>query len=47
MTREQKIELLISLLNQMKVEEREEVISLIIYTVQTQGHHPGHHPTAD
>ncbi len=47
MSREQKIELLINLINQLPNKDREDVISLIAYTVQTREHHPDHHQTED
>lgn len=47
MSREQKIELLINLISQLPDPDREDVISLIAYTVQIRGHHPDLHQTED
>lgn len=47
MSREQKIELLINLISQLPDSDREDVISLIAYTVQIREHHPDLHQTED
>lgn len=47
MSREQKIELLINLINQLPASDREDVISLIAYTVHNREHRPDLHQTED
>lgn len=47
MSREQKIELLINLINQLQDHDRKEVISLIAYTVHNQERHQDPDQRAD
>lgn len=47
MSRKEKIELLINLINQLQEKDRDEIIALISYTAQIRGHHPDLHQKAD